>query len=109
MSHCWSRWKKIVEIEKQEDEDFGDIPDEFLDELMTTLMKDPVILPSLKRIDRTTLLNLLDGETPLDPFSRQEITKENVVADSDLQARILAWVAEKRSQRTHESSAKRKK
>ena len=37
------KWNEL----KQEDDDFGDdVPDEFLDPVMGTLMTDPVLLPA---------------------------------------------------------------
>lgn len=41
---------------KEEEESLADAPDEFLDPIMSTLMLDPVILPSSKAVvDRQTI------------------------------------------------------
>lgn len=45
---------------KEEDEILIDAPDEFLDPIMSTLMTDPVILPSSRiTIDRQTIARLI--------------------------------------------------
>jgi ubiquitin conjugation factor E4 B len=79
-------WNKLVDRfakAKQEDEDaeaeLGDIPDEFLDPLMFTLMEDPVILPVSKTImDRSTIRSHLLSD-PHDPFNRVPLTIEEVL------------------------------
>lgn len=51
--------KKVEQIavqKKEEEENLADAPDEFLDPIMSTLMMDPVILPSSKAVvDRQTI------------------------------------------------------
>lgn len=50
------RVKKLAALQKAEDEILTDVPDEFLDPIMSTLMTDPVILPSSRiTIDRSTI------------------------------------------------------
>lgn len=81
-----SRWTKLIEKfehAKQEDEaaegDLGDIPDEFLDPLMYTLMEDPVLLPvSRIVIDRSTIRSHLLSD-PHDPFNRVPLKIEDVI------------------------------
>lgn len=42
--------------QEMEEEILADVPDEFLDPIMSTLMTDPVILPSSRTVvDRTTI------------------------------------------------------
>jgi len=49
-------FQKIGKQQKADEEMFADAPEEFLDEIMGTLMKDPVILPSSRNIvDRSTI------------------------------------------------------
>ena len=49
-------FQKIGKKQKADEEMFADAPEEFLDEIMGTLMKDPVILPSSRNIvDRSTI------------------------------------------------------
>lgn len=47
---------KLAEQQKQEDEILAEVPDEYLDPIMSTLMTDPVLLPSSRQIvDRSTI------------------------------------------------------
>ena len=61
------------------DVDLGDIPDEYLDPIMSEIMKDPVLLPSSKIVvDRVTIIkHLLSDET--DPFNRSKLTKDMLI------------------------------
>ncbi|KAJ5662138.1 uncharacterized protein N7477_009754 [Penicillium maclennaniae] len=95
----WSQLqKKVVEakaLDDQAEEDLGEIPDEFLDPLMYTLMEDPVILPNSRMsIDRDTIRTHLLSD-PHDPFNRVPLKMEDVIPDTALKARIDAFVSEK--------------
>lgn len=70
----------------------GDIPDEFLDPIQYTLMKDPVILPSSRvTVDRPVILrHLLSDST--DPFNRSQLTPDMLIPDDELRARIEEFV-----------------
>ena len=70
--------------EENEELELGEIPDEFLDPLMFTLMEDPVILPSSRvSIDRSTIkAHLLSDST--DPFNRVPLKLEDVIDDVEL-------------------------
>lgn len=47
---------QLAEQQKQEDEILAEVPDEYLDPIMSTLMMDPVLLPSSRQIvDRSTI------------------------------------------------------
>lgn len=94
----------IARIEKEAEENInlesilGDIPDEFMDPLMSTLMTDPVILPSSKMtVDKAViqrqLLNLSH-----DPFDRSELTIDMVKPNTELKAKITAFIEEKRAE-----------
>ena len=80
------KWNKLVEKfakAKQEDEDaeaeLGEIPEEFLDPLMYTLMEDPVILPVSRTVmDRSTIRSHLLSD-PHDPFNRVPLVIEDVL------------------------------
>ena len=79
----WDVLVQRVAQSKTEDEaadaDLGEIPDEFLDPLMFTLMEDPVILPKSRQImDRSTIRSHLLSD-PNDPFNRQPLTIEEVL------------------------------
>ena len=92
------KFKRAKEADDQAEEDLGEIPDEFLgelvqccftspfvilmarpDPLMFTLMEDPVILPTSKTtIDRSTIRSHLLSD-PNDPFNRAPLKIEDVV------------------------------
>ena len=84
-SEEWRKWanlQKKFAVAKAEDEaaeqDLGEIPDEFLDPLMYTLMQDPVILPTSRTIiDRSTIRSHLLSD-PNDPFNRVPLQIEDV-------------------------------
>jgi len=79
------------------EEDLGEIPDEFLDPLMFTVMRDPVLLPSSRAIvDRSTIKSHLLSDSK-DPFNRVALTIEEVVPDTALKARIDAFLIERRN------------
>lgn len=63
-----------AEDEEEEDEEiYGEIPDKYLDAIMGTLMKDPVLLPGSREIvDRVTIHRAL-LELEQDPFTRQPL------------------------------------
>ncbi|KAI1634569.1 ubiquitin elongating factor core [Biscogniauxia mediterranea] len=89
--------KKIAEAKERLDQaelDLGEIPDEFEDPLIGDLMTDPVILPSHNIVDRSTIVQQLLSN-PLDPFTRNPMTIDDVVPADDLRARIEAWKAER--------------
>lgn len=93
-----------VEQAKQEDadeeEDLGEVPDEYLDPLLATIMRDPVRLPSSRAVvDRSTIkAHLLSDGT--DPFNRMPLKLEDVQPDDVLRAEIEAWVRERRTARS---------
>ncbi|KAF8315752.1 ubiquitin elongating factor core-domain-containing protein [Cantharellus anzutake] len=67
--------KAMIDIE----EDLGEIPEEFLDPLLFTVMRDPVILPKSRVIiDRSSIkVHLLSD--PTDPFNRSPLKLEDVI------------------------------
>ncbi|KAK1421953.1 hypothetical protein QVD17_24734 [Tagetes erecta] len=70
----------------------GEIPDEFLDPIQYTLMKDPVILPSSRMIvDRPVIQrHLLSDAT--DPFNRSHLTPDMLIPDTELKQKIEEFV-----------------
>ncbi|RKF79986.1 Ubiquitin conjugation factor E4 [Golovinomyces cichoracearum] len=98
---AWDRLKsKFIRAKEQDDqdeEDFGDIPDEFMDPLLACLMKDPVLLPRSQQIlDRSTIRSHLLSD-PNDPFIRQPLKIEDVIELPELKAKILKWKQEVKS------------
>nr|XP_009859036.1 ubiquitin conjugation factor E4 B isoform X1 [Ciona intestinalis] len=75
--------------------DYGEIPDEFKDPLMDTLMRDPVLLPTSGTImDRSIILrHLLNSST--DPFNRQELKEDMLKPEIGLKQRIDNWIKQK--------------
>lgn len=90
---------KVAQLEEQEKENqkaLEDAPDEFLDPIMSTLMIDPVILPSSHvTVDRTTIArHLLSDQT--DPFNREPLTMDQVKTDVKLKKAIEDWIRERK-------------
>ena len=94
-----TRFKIAKEVDDQAEDDLGEVPDEFLDPLMYTLMEDPVILPMSKvTVDRSTIRTQLLSD-PNDPFNRQPMSIEDVVEDTKLKAKIVAFREERRREK----------
>ncbi|KFY81594.1 hypothetical protein V500_11274 [Pseudogymnoascus sp. VKM F-4518 (FW-2643)] len=92
-----AKFKAAKEIEDKADVDLGEIPDEFLDPLMATLMEDPVILPiSRMTVNRSTVRSLMlsDG---IDPFNRQPINIDDVAPDEEMKEKIKLFKEERRA------------
>lgn len=85
------------QADADEEEDLGEIPDDYLDPVMATLMRDPVVLPSSRKVvDRSTIrAHLLNDGT--DPFNRMPLKLEDVRPAVELHAEIEAWLAERRA------------
>ncbi|KAG5661063.1 hypothetical protein KAF25_002706 [Fusarium avenaceum] len=74
--------------------DLGDIPAEFEDPIMGILMTDPVLLPSKHIVDRSTIAQHLLSDAK-DPYTRQAMTMENVVPQTELKEKIELWREER--------------
>ena len=99
------RADKQRQLDEDEELELGEIPDEFLDPLMYSLMEDPVILPSSKvSIDRSTIKAHLLSD-PTDPFNRMPLKIEDVVEDVDLKRKIEEFKLEKKSERLNRMDA----
>lgn len=91
------RCQKVVRDDLEAEEEMGDVPDEFLDPLMFTLMEDPVILPSSHTtVDRSTITSHLLSDST-DPFNRMPLKIDQVIPDTELKTRIAEWKKSKRS------------
>ncbi|KAL8778433.1 MAG: hypothetical protein Q9213_007412 [Squamulea squamosa] len=98
------QFKKAKELDDQAEDDLGEIPDEFLDPVMATLMTDPVILPTSKSIvDRSTIRSHLLSD-PTDPFNRAPLKIDDVIAATELKEQIEAFKAEKRGAKLAEAN-----
>jgi ubiquitin conjugation factor E4 B len=91
------KFKVAKELDDQAEEDLGEIPEEYLDPLMATLMEDPVILPTSRQtVDRSTIRSyLLSGG--IDPFNRQPLKIEDVISNIELKERIRLFKQEKKA------------
>ena len=91
--------KKMAADTLKDDELFADAPDEFLDPIMSHLMKDPVRLPNSGQIvDRPTIArHILSDQN--DPFTRSPLTLDMVIPETELKSRIQSWMESKRSKR----------
>lgn len=88
----------------KEEEDLGEIPDDFLDPLTALLMEDPVILPtSGKTVDRSTITrSLLSIEQ--DPFNRAKLTIDMVKPNIALKNQIEEWKQKQRESKNKKES-----
>ena len=67
-----------------------DVPEEFLDELMRTVMSDPIRLPSGNVVDRATIeRHILNQGT--DPYTRETLSIEDLKPDPELKEKIEKW------------------
>ncbi|KAJ6802526.1 putative ubiquitin conjugation factor E4 [Iris pallida] len=83
----------------------GEIPDEFLDPIQYTLMKDPVILPSSRMsIDRAVIQrHLLSDNT--DPFNRSHLTQDMLIPDVELKAKIEEFIKSQASKKNGQQNS----
>lgn len=89
--------KRAKEMDEQAEEDLGEVPEEFTDPLMDTLMEDPVILPMSKiTVDRSTIRSHLLND-PKDPFNRQPLKIEDVIPNTKLLEKIKTWKEERKA------------
>jgi len=84
----------------ENEEELGEVPDDFMDPITCTLMDDPVILPtSGQTMDRSVITrHLLSDQT--DPFNRAHLTVDMLQPNLKLKEEIEAW---KRGKRKEES------
>lgn len=92
---------KVQSLDKKHKEDqeaLTNAPDEYLDPIMSSLMADPVILPSSRvTVDRSTIArHLLSDQT--DPFNRSPLTMDQVKPNTELKEEIEKWIEQKRKE-----------
>jgi ubiquitin conjugation factor E4 B len=91
--------------DEEEEEDYGDVPDEYLDPLVYTIMEDPVILPASRvTIDRSTIRSHLLSD-PNDPFNRMPLKVEDVIPNTELKEKIEAYKRERKAERAKRVAA----
>ncbi|CAN8074443.1 unnamed protein product [Agarophyton chilense] len=87
---------RAYEEDNQEEEELGEIPDEFQDPVMSTLMRDPVRLPTSGVVmDRSVISRILLSDK-FDPFNRKLLTEDMLVEAVDLKGRIQDFINERR-------------
>lgn len=87
--------KKVAEA-AEEDEDLGEIPDEYADPLMATVMRNPVRLPTSGAVlDLSTIKAHLLSDAS-DPFNRAPLKLDQVKVDEELKAEIEKWIQERK-------------
>ncbi|XP_029770957.1 ubiquitin conjugation factor E4 A isoform X2 [Suricata suricatta] len=97
-SNLAERIKSLADLQQQEEETYADACDEFLDPIMSTLMSDPVLLPSSRvTVDRSTIArHLLSDQT--DPFNRSPLTMDQIRPNTELKEKIQRWLADRKQQ-----------
>ncbi|KAI6052230.1 UBE4A [Marmota monax] len=97
-SNLAEKIKSLADLQQQEEETYADACDEFLDPIMSTLMSDPVVLPSSRvTVDRSTIArHLLSDQT--DPFNRSPLTMDQIRPNTELKEKIQRWLAERKQQ-----------
>ncbi|TVY49995.1 Ubiquitin conjugation factor E4 [Lachnellula occidentalis] len=86
-----ARFAKAKQLEDQDEGDLGELPEEFEDPLLATLMVDPVTLPVSKMVvDRSTIRSHLLSD-PHDPFNRSPLKIEDVIENTELKEKIDKW------------------
>uniref|UniRef100_A0A8C8YNK4 Ubiquitin conjugation factor E4 n=1 Tax=Prolemur simus TaxID=1328070 RepID=A0A8C8YNK4_PROSS len=97
-SNLAEKIKSLADLQQQEEETYADACDEFLDPIMSTLMCDPVVLPSSRvTVDRSTIArHLLSDQT--DPFNRSPLTMDQIRPNTELKEKIQRWLAERKQQ-----------
>ncbi|CAF0967414.1 unnamed protein product [Rotaria sp. Silwood1] len=92
--------KNVAAQQKENDAVYDDAPDEYLDPITSTLMIDPVMLPSSRQIiDRATIArHLLSDQT--DPFNRNPLRMQDVIPQTELKQTIEQWKTSRRQQQS---------
>ncbi|KAG2487016.1 hypothetical protein HYH03_014386 [Edaphochlamys debaryana] len=89
--HSLSQRALAASCAAEEDEEMGEgVPEEFLCAIMSTPMKDPVLLPSGVVVDRPNIQRHLLSD-PTDPFNRQPLTEDQLVPATDVAQRFAEW------------------
>ena len=105
--------QEIAAQQKEDDAVYDDAPDEYLDPITSTLLVDPVMLPSSRQIiDRATiarhLLRFVSSLPPpstilssfrsdqTDPFNRMPLKMQDVIPQVELKQEIEKWKAARR-------------
>lgn len=89
--------ERAVEEENEEEAELGDVPDEFLDPIMSSLMRNPVRLPTSGNImDRAVISRILLSDK-VDPFNRKLLTEDMLIEEPELKARIETYIRQRKN------------
>ncbi|KAG6582944.1 ubiquitin conjugation factor e4 [Phytophthora cinnamomi] len=92
---------EMIHVQEAMEACLGDIPDQYLDPLLSTLMTDPVRLPSGNIVDRAVIARHLlasaqqGGSTGRDPFTREPLTMAMVEPCDALRLEIQLYLRTK--------------
>ncbi|KAF4315479.1 hypothetical protein JM18_009235 [Phytophthora kernoviae] len=92
---------EMIHVQEAMEACLGDIPDQYLDPLLSTLMTDPVRLPSGNVVDRAVIARHLlassqqGGSTGRDPFTREPLTMAMVEPCDALRLEIQLYLRTK--------------
>ncbi|KAG7380295.1 Ubiquitin conjugation factor E4 B [Phytophthora pseudosyringae] len=92
---------EMIHVQEAMEACLGDIPDQYLDPLLSTLMTDPVRLPSGNILDRDVIARHLlassqqGGSTGRDPFTREPLTMAMVEPCDALRSEIQVYLRTK--------------
>jgi ubiquitin conjugation factor E4 B len=105
----WQTMSERIKTAKEQadmvEADLGEIPDQYLDPILASLMEDPVTLPVSKQIvDRGTIQAHLLSD-PHDPFNRTPLKIEDVLPNDELREEIQNWKANLLAEKMAERSA----
>lgn len=96
MKEIADKAEKALEDEKAEEEGLGDIPEELQDPIMSSLMRNPVRLPtSGKVMDRAVICRILLSDK-LDPFNRKLLTEDMLEDDVEMKRRVEEFIEKRR-------------
>jgi len=92
----FAQFGKEIEVFRSQAKDIesrlGDIPDEFLDPMLCTLMRDPVRLPTNNMVmDRTEISKQLLNKSQC-PFTKKPLTAEELIPVPELKEEIDKWI-----------------
>ena len=103
-----SKLKETERKVKEENIDYDDAPEEFIDQITSDLMSDPVKLPQSNMIvDRSSIETHLFS-SPTDPFTRTPLTKDMLIPCPELKARIEEYKSKKEEEKKKQKEIEKK-
>lgn len=87
------------------DDDFDDIPQEFLCPLTLQLFENPLVNMYGMNYERSAIVEWLDRGNQVCPLTRRPLSLSGLIHNHALKTRILVWKAEQQEQRASASAA----